>query len=141
MPPKSYSELTSGIRYAQTLYEADHTDAYVEIALEKKGFSKQEAQWIMLSAEVENVEHRKKVSLIIALVMGIAWGVILFLYFYTPNTENNLRDMEDASRFITVKHVGICLLLFLGGVFNFIRSYFQVKKARRKLELLPMLIF
>ena len=120
--PSTYSNLRAGIKQAQDLYEADYTDAYVEIALEKKGFSKQQAEWIMLSAEVENpsatlrtsVEHRKRVSLTIALVMGVGWGIILALFLFTPTTEQNIRDMEQHAPLINAKNVGICLVLFSG---------------------------
>jgi hypothetical protein len=138
---KSYSELSSGIRYAQSLYEADFGDVYVREQLIKKGFTAEEAEWIMLSAEVENVVHRKKVSLVIAIVMGIAWGIIIGIYVWSSATPDDIRRMKENAPFvIDVRHIGITLVLFLGGLANFIRSYFQVKKAKRKLDALTIRI-
>jgi hypothetical protein len=136
--PNSYTELRRGIKTATALYEASYSDAYVHDALIKKGFTAQQAEWIMLSAEVENVEHRKKVSRNIAIVMGIGWGIIVAIFLMTPDTETSHKTIQKFSTMIDKKFVGIALVVFLGSVGNFVRSYFQVKKAKQKLEALPV---
>lgn len=130
--PSTYTALSSGIRTAQALYEADYNDAYVYDALVKKGYDNAQAVWIMKSAEVENVEHRKKSSLLGVIIFGAAWVIIFTILFFASDAPESHASVRYEV-VIPVRYWIIAGGVFLGSVANYIYAARQVARVKREM--------
>lgn len=125
----SYEETRKATRTAQALFEAEYDDAYVLQALIKTGLTQAQGEWILLHAELENLKHRKKVNGAIALVMGIGWVIIFALFYITKdNPVSNSRAFVEPA--VPIRYWGIAMTVFIGGLANYLHSFWRVKKMQ-----------
>lgn len=134
--PSTYTALRSGIKTAQALYNSDYNDQYVYTSLREKGYDHKQTIWCLRSAEVENVEHRKKTSKLGVIVFGGAWAVI-FTILYISADDPEPTSLMRRELVIPAKYWLIAGGVFIGSVVNFIYAARQVARVKKKLPETP----
>lgn len=134
--PSTYTTLRSGTRTAQALYESDYNDAYVYNALREKGYDHRQSIWCMRNAEAENVEQRKKTSLLGVIIFGSAWIVIFTIMYFSADAPQS-RSMVQYEVVIPLKWWLIAGGVFLGSLINYIYAARQVARVKKKLPESP----
>jgi hypothetical protein len=134
--PSTYTELRKGIRTAQALYEADYSDQYVYDSLIKTGYDQQQTEWIMKSAELENVTQRKKTSLLGVIIFGAAWAIIFTILYISADDPEATSLMRRQVK-IPVSYWIIAGGVFIASVVNYIYAAMQVARVKKKLPVTP----